>query len=191
MSETGCTSPIAATTLVEYWVGELDAAQEARVEEHLLACGDCTAAFASLVDVADGIRALVGQGAVKAVVTHAFLQRLADAGVRLREYRVPRDGSVYCTVAPEDEVLVALLEAPLAGVAQVDLVLEGVEGMGDQRLCDVPFDRARGEVVLTPPIQHIRKLGASTSRMRLIAVGRGPESVLGEYTFVHTPWRPA
>jgi hypothetical protein len=189
MSDPTCATPIAFTTLVDYWVGDGDAADEARIEEHLFGCGECTAALARLVEIAEGIGALVGKGAVFAVLAPAFVQRLLDDGVHLREYRVPRGGSVNCTVAPEDDVVVARLAVPLAGVPQVDLVLQGFGEPGDRRLRDVPFDGAAGEVVLVPRIDDLRRLGAAAPRMLLIAVDGRRESVLGEYTFLHAPWR--
>jgi len=43
------------------------------------------------------------------------LDGLAERKVRLREYRVPRNGSVNCSVAPEDEMVIARLDVPLGG----------------------------------------------------------------------------
>lgn len=183
-----CASPIPLATLAEYWLGELDAAREAELDEHLLGCGHCSGALQALADLGDGVRALVGAGAVRAVVTDAFLQRLAAAGLKVRQYRVPLNGSVECTVAPEDDVMVARLEAPLAGVARLDIDLLGTEGKARERLADVPFDPAAGEVILTPHIASIRALPAGTSRIRLVAVAPDGERLLGEYTFNHTPW---
>lgn len=42
--------------------------------------------------------------------------------MRIREYRLPPNGSVNCTVAPDDELLVTRLEAPLEGVERLDAV---------------------------------------------------------------------
>jgi hypothetical protein len=189
MSRPACSTRIAFTTLVEYWLGELDEASEARVEEHLLGCGECSESLRSVVEVAGGIRALVRQGSAHAVVTDAFLVRLAAHGLRLREYRVPCNGSVHCTVAPDDDLLVSRLEAPLAGVEQVDAVLLNFdEAAGQQRLRDIPFNRSTGEVVLTPGTKNIRAAGAHTARVQLLAVDRQSERLIGDYTFIHTPW---
>jgi Putative zinc-finger len=188
MSRPACSAPIAFDRLVEYWLGELDEAGEALVDEHLLGCGECSENLRSLVGLAGGVRTLVRQGAVQSVVTDAFLARLAAHGLRLREYRVPCNGSVHCTVAPDDDVLVSRLEAPLAGVEQVDAVLLAFGEAGQQRLRDVPFNRSTGEVVLTPRIENIRAAGAHTARVQLLAVDRQSERLIGEYTFNHTPW---
>ena len=102
-------------------------------------------------------------GAVHAVVADAFVKRLAAQGLRLREYRVPHNGSVYCTVAPDDDLLITRLDAPLAGVERLDVELLGVEGAGRERLRDVPFDAAAGEVVLAARMERMRALPASTA----------------------------
>jgi hypothetical protein len=188
MSHRACGSPIPLATLAEYWLGELDELNEARVEEHLLGCGSCSGALQELADLGGGIRALVRDGAVGAVVTDAFVERLAAAGLRLREYRVPLNGSVNCTVAPDDDVMVTRLQAPLAGVDQVDLIMLDVPGQGPFRLRDIPFDPATGEVVLTTRIAPLRASPAATGRMHLVAVARDGERMIGEYTFNHTPW---
>jgi hypothetical protein len=183
-----CASPIPLGTLLEYWLGELDDAREAHLDEHLLGCGHCSANLQSLVDIAGEVRAAVRAGAVHAVLTDAFLKRLAAQGLRLREYRVPHNGSVYCTVAPEDDLLITRLDAPLAGVERLDL--ERLRGEGEilERLRDVPFDAAAGEVVIAERMERMRALPASTLRMRLLAVAPSGERLVGEYTFNHTPW---
>jgi len=183
-----CASPIPFATLTEYWLGELDAEREAELEIHLLGCGRCSAELQALADLGEGIRALVGAGRVRAVVTDAFVQRLAATGRVLREYRVPQNGSVNCTVAPGDDVLVARLQAPLAGLERLDLDLPGAAGNERVRLTDIPFDPASGEVIFTPDVPSIRALPATRYRVRLLAVAREGERILGEYTFNHTPW---
>jgi len=183
-----CQAPISLATLAEYWLGELDAAHEAELDAHLLGCGHCSAALQAFVNLGDAIRALVRAGAVRAVVTDAFVQQLAAAGLNLREYRVALNSSVNCTVGPADNVMVARLEAPLAGVKRLDMDLLGPEDEDRERLTDIPFDPAAGEVIFTPQITGIRALSSMTLRVRLLAVAPGSERLLGEYTFNHTPW---
>ncbi len=159
-----------------------------RVEEHLLGCGACTASAQQLADLAQGIRSLVGHGAVRAVVAGAFIERAAALGLRVRAYTVPRGGSVNCTIAPEDDLLVARLEAPLADVQQLDLLMLDIHGHGVERARDIPFDPAAREVVMTSPTTQVRALAAQSASMQLIAVDRDGERLIGEYTFHHTPW---
>ena len=183
-----CQTPLDLTTLIAYWIGELDTEKENAVEEHLLGCDACNANAQLLADVAGGIRALVGQGAISAVLSEDFLTRAAANGLQVREYRVPCNGSVNCTIAPDDDLLVARLEAQLSGIERVDLLMLDSHGKGLERVDDIPFDPAAGSVVVASRTADVRALPKVTSRMRLVAVAQGAERVVGEYTFNHSPW---
>jgi hypothetical protein len=172
-------------TLVAYWLGEMDEASEMAFEEHYLGCAECSERLAEVETLASGVRSAFAGGRVATVMPPAFVEQLRSAGVRLREYRVPRDGSVNCSVGPEDQLLVSRLEVPLEGVDRVDAVVTVDEGA--HRLEDIPFDPASGEVVLAPGIERIRTLPAHRQVVRLLAVGAEGERVLGEYTFNHSP----
>lgn len=191
MNRTPCTAPVPFAALLDYWLGDLDAAREEAIERHLFGCGECCADLERIAELAGGIRALLRRGEIAAAVTPAFVEALRDSGVRLREYGVPRNGSVHCTVAPDDDLLVARLQAPLAGVERLDLVTFEPGEEAPQRLTDIPFSAPTGEVVLVPRVDRIRALGESTATMRLVAVEGGGERVLGEYRFLHTPWAGA
>ena len=189
MSGTSCTSPIALATLLEYWLGELGAERDEQIDEHLLGCGHCSANLQSLVELAGEVREAVRAGALHAVLSGAFVQRLAAQGLRLREYRVPHNGSVHCTVAPDDDLLITRLDAPLVGVERLDLERVGTGGAGVERLRDVPFDAAAGEVIFTLPMEGVRALPVTDVRIRLVAVATSSERIIGEYTLHHTPHR--
>ena len=168
-------------TLLAYWLGELDDAQQAAVEEHYLGCAECSARLAEVEALASGVRRAFSSGRIRAVVTPAFVEQLRSRGLRLREYRVPCNGSVNCSVWPEDQVLLSRLQVPLEGVERLDVI------SGEHRLEDVAFDPASGEVVVAPSIAHIRTLPAHRHVMRLVAVGSDGDRVLGEYVFNHSP----
>ena len=170
--------------LVEYWFGERD---DEALEEHLLGCAECTARLEELAALGAGIRAAFRSGALRAVLPHAFLEALKREGLRLREYRVPPGGSVNCTLLADDDFVVSRLQAPLAGVERVDLMVVAQEGAAEATFEDIPFDPAAGEVLVVPSAAALRALPAHTARMRLFAVGAGGKKPLGEYTFVHTP----
>jgi hypothetical protein len=109
--------------------------------------------------------------------------------MRLREYRLPRNGSVHCTVAPEDELLVSTLEAPLQGVQRLDALAElSIEPGVQHRLEDLPFDAACGEVMYLPSVAQVRLLPAHTLQVTLLAVEPQGSRELGRYTFHHRPW---
>jgi hypothetical protein len=122
------------------------------------------------------------------VLSEDFLRRAAASGLQVREYRVPCNGSVNCTIAPDDDLLVARLEAQLTGVERVDLLMLDTHGRGLERVDDIPFDPAAGSVVVASRTSDVRALPKVTSRMRLVAVAQGAERVVGEYTFNHSPW---
>jgi hypothetical protein len=168
-------------TLLAYWAGELDAAAEAEIERHYLGCDECSARLAEIEALASGVRRAFSGGHVGAVLAPAFVEKMRAAGLRLREYHVPCNGSINCTVAPEDDILLSRLQAPLAGVRRIDLLTEGA------RLADVPFDAQAGEVVVTPGTQFVRTLPAHRQVMRLVSVEEGGDRVLGDYTFDHSP----
>jgi len=188
MSYGDCAAPIPPVTLLAYWLGELDEAAEAQLDEHLLGCGECAAELEALVELAEGIRRLAHSGALRGVFTDALTKRLTEAGLRVREYNVPRNGSIHCTIAPDDDVVVARLEAPLADVRQLDLLVFPAEGSRHERLEHVTFNASESAVVVVPGADLLRALPAATMRMQLIAVEHGSDRLIGEYTFHHTPW---
>jgi hypothetical protein len=107
-------------------------------------------------------------------------------GVRVREYRIPHNGSVHCSVAPDDDMLLSRLQAPLAGVRRVDAISR--VGDVEERRDDVPFDPASGEVLYTPKVADVRLAPAHDVHVRLLAVEDGSERELGHYTLHHQPW---
>ena len=169
-------------TLVRYWLGELDA--EAGVDEHLLGCDRCGREFDDLVALAGGIREAFARGALHLFVTEGFVRRLDEQGTPMHVYRVPRNGSVNCTLLPEERYVVVRVEVPLEGVVRVDATFE-IEGQS-QTYHDVPFDAAGGTVVVVPRATTLREMPSHRAHLRLVAVEGGTERELGTCTFHHT-----
>ena len=185
-----CANPIAFDTLVAYWLGELPAAADAPIEEHIFGCGHCTRRLDELAALAVGIRAVVRRGAVQAVITQPFLEQMKRQGMRIREYRLEPGERVACTIGADDDAVVSRLRAPTAGVQRVDM-LQSVD-LGDERvqqwrLEDVPFDPDAGEVLSLPSAVELKRMPALLLRVRLVAVDESGERSLGDYTFAHTP----
>lgn len=170
--------------LLDYWLGE---SEDDAIEEHLLGCGECSGRLEWLAALGEGIRGVFRRGAVRAVLSRGMVQALKDRGLRLREYRVPAGGSVQCTIDAADDFVLSRLEAPLAGVRRLDLELLDALGAARDRLEDIPFDPAAGEVLVLPAAAPLRLQPAHVERMRLVAVAEGARRALGEYTFFHTP----
>ena len=181
-----CNAPFDEPTLIAYWLGELDEAAEASIDEHVLGCDACSRGLSLIVALGDGIRAAFRRGSVRAFVTRAFVERAVERGTRVREYRVPRNGSVNCSVAPDDDLLIAHLEAPLAGVKRVDALSYLDDAAPPEVFRDIPFDAAGDEVVLAPKIAYVRTLPSHSQRVRLVAVDDRGERVIGDYTFTHS-----
>jgi hypothetical protein len=181
-----CANPIGFETLVAYWLGETPEQPQAVVEEHLFACAHCSARLEQLSAFAAGVRAAVEKGRVSLVVSRPFVEAMKHCGLRLREYRVDPGGSVNCTIAAEDDAVVSHIRAPLAGVKRLDVV-RVVGDVPEQRIIDVPFDAAAGEVFMLPPAAWLKTMPAFTMRMRLIDVGEAGETAIGEYVFHHSP----
>ena len=125
MTHSPCPQPLSGDDIVDYWAGELDVQTEARVEEHVFACGTCAAAFAQGEAMASGIRALVRAGMFQALVPEAVLNRLARDGARLRTFTLSPGDVVPCAVWEDDDVIVTRLRGDFSGIGSVRVVYPG------------------------------------------------------------------
>jgi hypothetical protein len=187
MSITPCPMPLPADALTAYWLGELAGHEEGVLEEHLIGCAYCSARLQALARLADGIRTATRAGMLLTVVAAPFIERMRDAGLHLRRYEVRPGGSVLCTVKPEDDAVVACLQAPLRGIERLDLEIHDSASNVSFRLEDIVFDPAASEVVVVPSLVELRKLPKTTQTMRLMAVAGGVDKEVYEYTFRHSP----
>lgn len=175
--------------LLDYWLHDTDAAATDAVDEHLIQCDGCGADLDGLIALGDGVRAALRAGEVTVAVGAAFARRLAERGARVRQYRLPHNGSVHCTVEPDDDFVVTWLDAPLQGVRRLDVrteVSNAPEARHEQR--DVPFDAGQGAVVFVSTAATLRPLPAHTRKITLLAVDAGSVREVGRYTFRHTPF---
>jgi len=180
---------LSVDTLLDYWLHDSDAASADAVDEHLMRCDACGERLDELIALGEGVREALRAGAVAMVTSGAFVQRLAGLGLRVREYRLPPNGSVNCSVAPEDELLVSRLAAPLQGVQRLDARAQlSIEPGVQHDLHDVPFDVQAGEVVVVSKLAAVRRLPAHTLQVTLLAVEAGGTREVGRYTFNHRPW---
>jgi hypothetical protein len=184
MTRTNCT--MSRDELLAWWLGELDAAAEERLDAHVFACAECAARLSALLALGDAIRRETLSGSFGFVVPAAFVGRMRAAGLRLREYTLEPGGSVNCTIAPGDDFAISHLHVPLAGVPRLDVILDDPT-LGRFRLDDVPFDPGVNALTFVPSAALLRSLGTTQQRVRLVAVSGEQERVLGEYTFNHTP----
>ena len=172
--------------LVDYWLGDSDAAAAEAIDAHLMQCDACGGALDEVMALARGVKEAFAGGAVPSMLSAPFVERLKSAGRRVREYRVPHNGSVVCSVAPEDDLLVSHLSAPLHGVTRLDAVFAlSLEPGHESRLNDIPFDATDGEVLFAPKLAEVRTLPSHEMVVRLLAVDAAGEREVGHYTFHH------
>ena len=176
-------------TLVAYWLGEVPASEGEKLEEHFFACARCAGRLEWLAALSDGVRAAVRGGRVGLFVSRRFVEALVHAGLKLRQYGLDAGGSVNCTIRMDDDAVVSSLRAPLAGVKRLDAlqrVSVGGVAQPDERVRDVPFDPAAGEVILVPNPSWLKNMPSLTMRVQLVAVDDAGERPVGAYTFLHT-----
>ena len=182
-----CSDPIDATILMDYWLALLPSPDEEAVEEHLLACDPCGDRFREVIALSEGLRTLVRSGSLRVVVSDQLVQRAVETGRRVREYAFQPGQSVPCTVAADDDLLVARLAANLSGATRVDLSFCDAQGVERQRMADIPVRGEAGSVIYQESITFAKASPSSTMIARLLAVdAEGGERLLGEYTFHHT-----
>jgi hypothetical protein len=185
-----CNAPLDWDTLLAYRLGELDAEREASVEEHYLGCAACSRRLEELHALADGVHKVARESGVTVHINNAFVHRLAANGQQVREYVIPWNGSVNCTITPDDDFVVSHLQVPLENVERVDLAHLDRDGKEEWREKDVPFIPDSGSVVVSTSIVAVRAMPAMTLHMRLLAVDGNNERTLGDYTLYHRPYTP-
>jgi hypothetical protein len=182
-----CPNPIEPAVLMDYWLAALPSREEEAVEEHLLTCDRCGDRLRETIALAEGLRTLAQSGSLVVVLTDGFVQRAKAAGRRVREYAPPAGGSVQCTVAADDDFLVADLAADLSGVTRVDLSWCDRAGFEQLRMTDIPVGADTGRVICQQSIRFAKASGDDSMIARLVAVdAQGAERLVGEYTFHHT-----
>lgn len=187
-----CANPMDPAILAEYWLAALPPLEEDAVELHLFACDECGARLREIISLAEGIRDLARQGALLMVVNDTFVGRLAEEGLRVRQYAPANGGSIACTVTAEDDFLIGRLSADLSQAKRIDLCFCDERHVERIRLEDIPFDPAAGSVVFQQSITYAKAAASETSIALLVAVDEaGGERLLGEFTFHHTRTLPS
>jgi hypothetical protein len=182
-----CANPIEAAVLTDYWLSALAKSEEEAVEEHLLGCDRCGDRLREVIALAEAVRNLARQGLLLMVVSDAFLKRIAEEGLRVREYTPPLGGSIACTVTAEDDFLIGRLTTNLSGAKRVDLCFCDERGVERLRLPDIPFHSQAGSVAFQQSITYAKGAPSETMIARLVTFDdAGGERLLGEYTFKHT-----
>ena len=135
--------------LTDWIAGALDEAEGAAIEEHLLGCDACAARAARLLDLVDGVRAVMAKGGVQMAVTRATVDAWQAASVEVQEVGFRPDELVPCALPHHRGAIVLRLETPLDTITRLDLVVRTPAGAA--RFEDIAFDPASGAVLLAQP----------------------------------------
>ena len=181
-----CPQPIDAAVLMDYWLGALTSDAEETVETHLMACDACGDRLRSTIALAESLRALARSGALQVVVSDQTVEQAERQGRRVRQYATQPGESVQCTVAADDDFLIARLAADMSRAPRVDLSWCDAQGVEWRRMADIPVRADAGEVLCQWAITIAKASPSNTMVARLLAVDEDGEVLLGEYTFHHT-----
>jgi hypothetical protein len=185
-----CNAPISDEALLDYWARDLaDGDETDRVEEHLFACGDCSARLHEMASLGAGLAALARQGRVTGIVSRTLLNRMQRDGVHVRLYSVASGETVPCAVFPADDLVVAALRADFSAA---DAVTLSVMGPGDSPIAevdDVPVSRLDRELLWVLPAAVVRQMPSMRLRLTLASVGAA-RAELGTYVLDHSASTP-
>jgi hypothetical protein len=181
-----CQAPIPDGTLLDYWARDLAEGDETdRVEEHLFACGDCSARLHRLAALGPGLATLVRQGRVSGIVSRGLLNRMQREGIHVRTYSLAPGETVPCAVFPGDDLVVAALRADFSGVEAVTLSVTGSGDWPRSEMDDLPVSGPDGEVLWALPAAVVRQMPSMRLQLTLASVGAtGAE--LGRYVLDHS-----
>ena len=185
-----CQAPIPDGTLLDYWARDLaDGDETDRVEEHLFACGDCSARLHRLAALGTGLATLARQGRVSGIVSRALLNRMQRDGIHVRMYSLVPGETVPCAVFPGDDLVVAALRADFSGVDAVTLSVTGPGHSPSGDIDDVPVSGPDGEVLWATPAAVVRQMPSMRLQLTL-ASATAPRAELGRYVLDHSASTP-
>ena len=182
----GCSAPIPDDTLIDYWVRDVTNSDETDpIEEHLFACGDCSARLHQIASLGAGLAAFVRQGRVTGIVSRSLINRLQRDGAHVRIYSLSPGETVPCAVFPGDDLVVTALRADFSAVDAVTLSLSGPEGSSIGRVDDVPVSGLDGEVLWAFPAAIVRQMPSMRLQITLASAG-DTRAELGTYVLDHS-----
>ena len=180
-----CETPMSDALLVDYWTRGLPDSETDRVDEHLFACGDCSARLQSLAAIGTGLATLARRGRISGIVSRALINRMQRDGVHVRMYSLAPGETVPCAVFPGDDVIVTALRADLSSVESVSL---SVTGSGDSpfgQFDDAPVSARDGEVFWATPAEVVRRMPSMRLQLTLASAGAA-HAELGRYVLEHS-----
>jgi anti-sigma factor RsiW len=180
-----CVDPVPPADIVDYWAGELEPHDAERLEQHLFTCAACAAAIAEGEALTRGVRQLVRSGSFHALITDTVLNRLARDGVRIRAYSLAPGDIVPCAVWADDEVVVTRLRGDFAGVDTVSVMATLATGEVLSQADGIAVPAGQHELLDAISAEWLRRLPATTIRLRVTTSRDGNDRLLGEYVLEH------
>ena len=182
-----CHTPVDPAVLADYWLALLPTGEEEAVEAHLFQCDACGDRLRGIIDLAEALRALARSGSLRVVLADEFVRHAEETGRRVRQYDFGPGQIVPCTIAADDDLLVARLAADLSGADRIDLSFRDLQGVERGRMKDIPVRADATHVIYQESATFAKAAPTSSMVARLLAVGaNGEERLLGEYFFQHT-----
>ncbi len=175
-----CTSRLSWETLVDYWAGDLEAAQLDTIDAHLMGCAECSADSARIAAITEAVR-----GMLPVLLTTDMLAKLRAKGVRVLENPMtPGERQDFVFPAAVDVVIHRLGGLELTHATTVRFTLHA-ESSGQllAKVDDAPFDREAG-VVLLACQQHFASFPPDTVAEVHTRDASGAER-MQRYTILH------
>lgn len=167
-------------TLVDYWSGELTAAEEEAHEEHLFGCAECTSLSARVSALTTTLR-----GIIPTILTPELVAKLSARGVSFVDNPM-RPGERREVVFPShaDVLLHSLNELALENATRVSFAMRVEEtGAALVEVDDAAFDRKGGRILVACQ-KHFSVLPPNTVAEVRVHDAHGGEQVT-TYTILH------
>jgi hypothetical protein len=179
-----CELSVRPDELARLWLGDLDEQEATALEEHVFECTVCHDVLRRLAVIGDGVRVAMTFDRLPPLPTPEQLAELRASGMRLSFLDLAPGDVATQQMDLETDGIVYVLHAPLSAIAQVDLEICSPTGERFFFVPGVPFDAAKGEVVLTCG-RHTAEV-VPESLIRLISGDNSDtKNVLAEYRLVH------
>jgi hypothetical protein len=123
--------------------GVLDETTASSVEDHLFACDRCGDEWTKLASLVGGLR-----GTIPMVISHVHRERMLAEGKRISVTEVREGVDTPAQFRPELDLMVFALKVDLTNIDRVRVDIVSPDGSKRFVEEDVPFDRARGEVLI-------------------------------------------
>jgi hypothetical protein len=166
--------------LAAYWLGELEEAEAAALEEHVFACDLCAEASSRTAQVIAGVRALLPP-----VISSARLAELRASVPALKQVAVAPGGSATVEFKGDDQLFLLRLQADFSRTERVDFSIELPGGPTLYEAADAPFDAEAGALHVVCQRHFIGQGFPAVIHMRLRGLRDGQTADLGLYEIAH------